>query len=399
MNREEQINKIEEFLTRGVENIYPDKEKLRSLLISGKKIKVYAGFDPTAPSLHLGHQALIKKLAKIQELGHQVIFLVGDFTAMIGDPTDKKAARKKLTKKEVLINLKNYKKQASRLLKFPAGKVMFNSVWLNKLGTSGLLDLASYFTAQNMLARDMFQERIKQEKPVYLHEFIYPVLQAYDSVAMDVDLEIGGNDQMFNMLCGRNLMKDLKDKEKFVLTTKLMTDSEGKKMGKTDGNAIFLSDSPGEMFGKVMSWDDSLIIIGLELFSQMPMAKINELENGMKDGSINPKDAKILLAKEIVLINYGKVASEKAEREFNSIFKEKNQPNDILEVKINEGEMSILDFLVKANLVSSKNEAKRALLQGGVKIDNQIQSIEKINATIKKGQVVQVGKRKFAKVV
>jgi len=264
---------IDEILTRGVENIYPSKEELKKVLMSGKKIKLYCGYDPTAKSLHIGNAISMNKLGQFQKLGHEVIFLIGDFTGMIGDPTDKSAARKKLTREEALENSKNYQKQASGYLKFDGEnpvKVLRNSEWSDKLSFKDLIEVSSNFTAQQMFQRDMFQERIKNEKPIYLHEFLYPLAQAYDSVVLDVDLEVGGNDQMFNMMCGRDLMKAVKNKEKFVLTMKLLADESGKKMGKTEGNVVNLDETPENMFGQVMAWSDGLIAPGFELCTNIP---------------------------------------------------------------------------------------------------------------------------------
>ena len=230
--------KIEELLTRGVENVFPTREFLEKELKSGRRLTLYTGYDPTAPTLHIGHGITMMKLRQFQDLGHKVIMLIGDFTGMIGDPTDKGAARKKLTHAEVLENCQEYQKQASAILNFvgenPA-ELKYNSEWLGKLNLSDLLDLTAHFTVDRLMERDMFEKRKEEGKPIYLHEFLYPVMQAYDSVAMEVDGEVGGNDQTFNMLAGRDLMKDLQGKEKFVLTMKLLVDSTGKKMGKSEG--------------------------------------------------------------------------------------------------------------------------------------------------------------------
>src|SRR5258708_32925950 len=255
------MDKTDEVLTRGVAQILPTKEGL-SELMSKRKITLYQGFDPTAPSLHVGHFIGIRKLAQFQKLGHKVIFLIGDFTGIIGEPTDKSAARKRQTKEEVLENLKDYKKEVEKVIDFTgpnAAEVRFNSKWLAKLTFEDLIEISSHFTVQQMIERDMFQERIKDEKPIYLHEFFYPLMQGYDSVAMDVDLEIGGNDQMFNMLAGRTLMREFKGKEKFVLACKLLTDASGKKMGKAEGNMITLAEKPETMFGQIISWTDGMI--------------------------------------------------------------------------------------------------------------------------------------------
>ncbi|HEY4494564.1 MAG TPA: tyrosine--tRNA ligase, partial [Candidatus Paceibacterota bacterium] len=246
--------KIDEFLKRGVENIFPNKDFLKARLIKGERMTFYLGIDPTGPSIHLGHLIPLKKLSELQKLGHNIILLIGDFTAMIGDPTDKTSARKKLTREEILKNCEGYKKQVSKIISFSGSNkatLRFNSEWLSKLTFSELLDIASHITYAQTVKRSMFQQRIEEGKDLFLHEFMYPMMQGYDSVAMDVDGEIGGNDQTFNMLMGRDLMKSLKNKEKFVLATKLLTDSEGKKMGKTEGNMISLDQTAENMFGKV----------------------------------------------------------------------------------------------------------------------------------------------------
>ncbi|MBU1176836.1 MAG: tyrosine--tRNA ligase [Patescibacteria group bacterium] len=398
MNQEQ---KIQEVLTRGVENIYPNKESFEKLLKSGKKIRLYCGFDPTAPSLHIGSAVQIRKLAQFQKLGHEVIFLIGDFTGMIGDPTDKSETRPILTREQLFKNSESYTKQAGRILDFSGenpAKIMYNSEWNDKLSFVDLIKLASNFTVQQLLVRDMFQERIKQNKPIYLHEFLYPLGQAYDSVAMDVDLEIGGNDQMFNMLCGRDLIKAVSNKEKFVLTTKLLTDPKGDKMGKTTGNMVVLDEKPNEMFGQIMSWTDGLIIPGLELCTDIPMEEINQIEQDIKEDKLNPRDAKAKLAKEIVSIHHSKKEAEQAEKEFEKVFKEKEKPADMEVYKVSESKVGIIDILFDSKLVSSKGEAKRLIEQGGVKVDDK--KIEDCNQkiAIKDKMVIQAGKRKFIQI-
>lgn len=392
-------NRIKEVLERGVEKIYPDQKSLEKILKSGKRIRLYCGYDPTAPSLHLGHAITLRKLAQFQRLGHEVIFLIGDFTAMIGDPTDKMAVRKKMTRKEVLANAKNYKKQASIILNFSGGnkaEIMYNSQWNDKLNFADLIELASNFTVQQMMARDMFQERIKNNRPIYLHEFLYPLTQSYDSVAMDVDMEIGGNDQTFNMLCGRELMRILKNKEKFVLTTKLLTDPTGKKMGKTEGNIINLDENPKEMYGKVMSWSDETILPGFELCTDTSLVELKKINEQIKT---SPRDLKAKLAKEIVSIHHSKEAAQKAEEEFNRVFKEKKIPSQVKSYKLNVKSWNILDLLVKTKLAPSKSEAKRLVEQKGVKIDKEIVDDWKKEIIIEKGMILQVGKRKFVKLI
>jgi len=394
--------KIEEVLSRGVEKIYPSFKDLEKIMLSGKRLRLYCGYDPTAPTLHIGHMVTLKKLAQFQTLGHEVIMLIGDFTGMIGDPTEKIGTRKKLSREEVLRNSKNYKKLTGKILKFSGlnpCRLLYNSKWLDSLSFTDLIKLASNFTVQQMIIRYMFQERIRKEKPIYLHEFLYPLAQAYDSVAMDVDLEIGGKDQAFNMLCGRDLMKVLKNKEKFVLATKLLITPEGKKMGKTEGNLIPMDENPKEMYGKIMSWPDSLITIGFELCTDLPMEEITEISNQIKKRRLNPREAKAKLAREIVTICRNKRAAQKAEEEFNRVFKEEKLPSRIPEIKIREKALNILDLLVKIELASSKSEAKRLILQKGVKINNQVQDDWQKIIEIKKGIVIQVGKRKFIRLI
>jgi tyrosyl-tRNA synthetase len=393
-----QENKIKEALTRGVENIYPSRQALEKKLNSGQKIRLYCGFDPTAPTLHIGNAIQIRKLAQFQELGHEVIFLIGDFTGMIGDPSDKTTTRKKMTREEVLKNAKNYKKQASKILKFSGknpAKILYNSQWNDKLSFVDLIELTSHFTVQQMLARDMFQKRVKQKKPIYLHEFLYPVAQSYDSVAMGVDLEVGGNDQTFNMLCGRDLIKAVKGKEKFVLTTKLLVDPSGQKMGKTEGKMVSLDTWPAEMFGQIMSWSDEVIGLGLELCTDLPMEEVNQINQQIKQGKINPRDAKAKLAREIVAIHHSQKAALEAEKEFNRVFKEKEKPSQMSTFKLTAKKYSILDLLTQTKLAPSKSEAKRLIEQGGVKIDKQVIKNWQKEIAVKDGLIIQVGKRKF----
>ncbi len=387
--------KIEEVLTRGVENIYPNRQALEAILRSGKKLRIYCGIDPTG-KLHFGHLVVLKKLRQFQDLGHEIIVLIGDFTATIGDPTGKHTARKVLTREQVLAYAKNYKKQIRKILDFDKSNVRFlhNEEWTNKLKPIDMLAIASKFTVARLLERDMFQRRIKTGRDIHVHEFLYPIFQAYDAVTMDVDMQIGGNDQTFNMLAGRTLMKRMKNKETFVLTTKLLVDPTGKKMGKTEGNIISLDESPKEMYGGIMSWPDTLISLGFELLTRIPMAEIDKL---MKSNA-NPKDIKARLAREVVTMHYSKKAAQEAEKEFKRIFKEKKLPTKIPEIKIKKKKLNILDLLVKTKLASSKAEAKRLILQKGIKINSKAQKDWKAIIEIKKGLIVQKGKRHFAKI-
>jgi tyrosyl-tRNA synthetase len=391
-------NKQEELLTRGVAALYPTKEFLESKLSRGEKLTIYLGIDPTGPTLHLGNAIPLKKLGEFQKMGHKVILLMGDFTAMIGDPTDKSATRKQLTHKEVLSNLKKYKKQASTLLSFSGknpAQFKFNSKWLGKMSFADGLKLASNMTVSQMIERDMFQKRNKEGKPIYIHEFMYPLMQGYDSVAMNVDGEIGGNDQTFNMLCGRDLMKTLKNKEKFVLTMKLLEDNSGKKMGKTEDNMVALSDSAEDMYGKIMSWSDGLIIPAFELCTYIPMM---ELENIAKDiaGGSNPRDLKMHLAKEITTIYHGDKKAKAAEANFIATFSNKEIPKDVPEIKTTKDSL-LVDVLLKHKLVSSKSEFRRLVDEHAI---TNLDKNEKVTSHIVQVQsgVYRIGKKRFCKI-
>ncbi|MFC1612243.1 tyrosine--tRNA ligase [Patescibacteria group bacterium] len=388
------MDKIKELLTRGVENVYPTKDFLEKKLKSGKKLTIYTGYDPTAPTLHIGHGITMLKLRQFQDLGHKVIMLIGDFTGMIGDPTDKAEARKQLTRKQVLENCKQYVGQASAILDFKGQnkvEVKYNSEWLGKMNFGDVLELTSHFTVPRLLERDMFQDRLKKKETIYLHEFMYPVMQGYDSVVMDVDGEVGGNDQTFNMLAGRTLMKELKNKEKFVLTMKLLTDSAGKKMGKSEGNMIAFSDSAEEMFGKVMSWSDDKIKFGFELCTQ-----VLDWEEKEKQAKKNPRDSKLELAYEIVKTFLGKSLAEKGKKHFESVIVKKDAPENIESYKL-KSKKGIIDVMLDSGLVSSKGEARRAIEQGGVSFDGK--KVGSIDFKITKSGVLKKGKRHFRKIV
>ena len=385
--------KIEELLSRGVENIYPKKEFLEARLKSGKQLTLYTGYDPTAPTLHIGHGITMLKLRQFQDLGHKVIMLIGDFTGMIGDPTDKTSARQKLTRKQVLENCKNYQKQAASILNFKGSNkvdIKYNSKWLAKMNMEKMLDLSSNITVDQLLQRDMFEKRRVEGKPIFLHEFLYPLMQGYDSVAMDVDGEIGGNDQTFNMLVGRDLQKIYNSKEKFVLTTKLLVDAGGKKMGKTEGNMVAFSDTPEDMFGKVMSWTDGMIANGFELCTTLSMTDINKMQAEIQ----NPRDQKLKLAYEVVKTFLGEKLAQKAQENFIKTFSKKETPDEIAELK--PSAMDILTVLVESKICTSKSESRRVVEQGGVKINDK--KVESIDAQVKSGDIVQKGSRFFVKI-
>lgn len=392
-------NKIEEVLSRGIETIFPNKDFLKNKLIKGEKLTLYLGVDPTGPTLHLGHAIPLKKLGDFQKLGHQIILLIGDFTAMIGDPSDKSAARKKLTKEQVLENCKEYKKQASSFISFEGenpAQLKFNSEWLAKMNFGDVLELSSLMTVEQMLKRDMFERRMKDNKPIYIHEFMYPLMQGYDSVAMNVDGEVGGNDQTFNMLTGRDLMKTLKNKEKFVIATKLLVDSSGKKMGKTEGNMVSLDQTPEEMFGKVMSWSDNLILPGFEIATNVSMEEIVEIKKQLDSGA-NPKDLKARLAKEIVSIIHSKESAEKAHNSFENAFSKGELPDDIKELEIEAGS-SLRDVLVKDGIVSSNSDWKRLIDGNSISYVDSGEIIKDIQIKTEKDITLRIGKRRFVKI-
>jgi len=394
--------KIQEVLNRGVETIYPDRETLEKLLLSGKRIRLYGGFDPSASSMHIGNAILINKLSQFQDLGHEVIFLIGDFTGMIGDPTDKAATRKKLTREEVLSNAINFKKQASVFLKFDGENpalIKYNSEWSDKLTFKDLIELTSNFTVQQMLQRDMFQQRLKNEKPIHLHEFLYPLAQGYDSVAMDVDLEIGGNDQMFNMMAGRHLMSSLGMRDKSVLTLKLLADDKGKKMGKSEGNAVFLDLEAKDVYGRVMTWNDDVIPTAFELCTKISMEEVKEIQKQLKEDKINPRDLKMKLSFELVKIIHGDESAKEAENYFISTFQKKEVPDEVESLKLEIKNINIIDLLLEVGFVSSKGEARRLITQNGIKIDGVV--VNKAETMVELGEkeiLLQKGKRFFVKV-
>ncbi len=385
---------IEQLLTRGVENVYPSKEALKNVLATDKKLKIYYGIDPTG-QLHLGHAIQLKKLRQFQDMNHEIVILIGDFTARIGDPTDKLATRQQLSREQVEQNAKNYKQLIGKIMDMDRENIQFvyNAEWNNALKPEDLLNIASNFTVSQLLERDMYQQRLKSNKEIYLHEFLYPMFQAYDSVAMDVDMEIGGNDQTFNMLAGRTLVKRMKDKEKFVLTTKLLTDPTGKKMGKTEGNIIPLDASANEMFGGVMSWPDEIIISGFELLTEVPENEIEQMKTEMPD-KLNPRDAKIRLAKEIVTCFWGSDEAEKAEKYFVETFSKGETPADVKKFKPQNYDIS--SILVESGLVESRSEARRVIEQGGVKLNGEV--VRDFDAQVNPGAVLQKGKIFFLEI-
>lgn len=389
------MDKIEEVLTRGVAKIFPTKQALEKILLSGRKIRLYQGFDPSMPNLHLGNMVGVLKLRQFQDLGHEVIFLVGDFTGMIGDPTDKSSTRPKLTREQVRKNCQNWQKQAGKVLRFSGknpAKFLFNSDWLDKITFKELIEITSNFTVQQMIARDFFQKRLKEKRPIFLHEFLYPVAQATDSVKMDVDLEIGGDDQTFNMLCGRTLIKVLKNKEKYILSTKLLVDKLGNKVGKTTGNALFLNASPADLYGGIMSFPDEVISLAFELLTLIPLHLIKEAVKAQ------PMEAKKQLAFEIVKIHHSEKAAFAAQKEFERTFQKRQAPTSIPVFQTTKKKIGLADLLTESKMASSKSEAKRLILQGAVEIGESIVRDPQVFVELKQRLIIRAGKRKFIRI-
>ncbi len=387
---------IERILEKGVEQILPSKENFKELLESGKQIKMYQGFDPTAPTLHIGHTALLHKLEDFRKLGHKVYIVIGDFTARIGDP-DKKSTRKPLTKEEVESNMKVYRAQIGKILdidnKENPVEFRYNSEWLEKLNFADILHLTSKYTVQQLLKREMFQLRLKEDRPIYLHEFMYPIMQGYDCVMLDVDLELGGNDQLFNMLAGRYLMNVLKGKEKYVMTGKLLETQDGSKMGKTTGNMIRMDDTPEDIYGKVMAFSDDMILKGFEILTFSTMPELEEYKERLESGE-NP----MILKKELAFMITSEITTKeealKAQNFFESVFQNKDQETEIPENVISKKEIPLNELLVEIKFASSKAQAKRLVEQGAVKINSEkvSQYNQVLNIDNDQSLILKVGK-------
>ena len=390
--------KIQRSLSKNVEQILPDKEKL-AVLMSKRKIRLYNGIDPTGTKLHLGHSIPLRKLQEFADLGHEAIIVVGTGTVLAGDPSLRDKARPKITQKEIKDNIKTWKKQASKVLDFSKVKIKYNGDWLTKLKLAEILNIASNISAVQLFQRDMFQKRLEKGGTVWMNEVLYPILQGYDSVYMDVDLEIGGTDQVFNMLVGRDLMQKMKSKEKFVMTLPMILGTDGKPMSKSSGNCIWLDDEPNEMYGKIMSIPDEIIIPYFKTLTDIPEEKIFEYEENIKNGTVNPVELKKKLAIKIVEMYHGKKSSLNASEEFNRIFCQNEMPSEMPKIEIKEEKINILELLVKTKITLSKAEARRLIEQGGVKINGEIQNDWKKEIKTEKEMIIQAGKRKFVKII
>jgi len=390
-------------IKRGVVEILPEDELLKKLAYSYEKtlpLKIKVGFDPTAPDIHLGHTVLLEKMRQFQELGHEVIFIIGDFTGTIGDPTGKSEIRKPLTREEVLKNAETYKKQAFKVLDPEKTKVVFNSDWMGKMTATDMIRLAAKHTVARMMERDDFNKRFKSNQPIGIHEFLYPLIQGYDSVVLEADVELGGTDQRFNMLVGRELQKEDGRNPQIVIMLPLLEGLDGvNKMSKSLGNYIGITDSPKEMFGKIMSVTDDLMLRYYELLSHISVDELKALKEGIKDGSVHPMDAKKALAREIVERYYDSETAKSAQEEFENIFKNKGLPDDIPVFQLeDDNEIWLPGVMKEAGLVQSTGEGIRLIKQGGVSVDSEKWS-EPNNKIAAGAYLLKVGKRKFLKIV
>lgn len=391
--------KIKELLTRGVKDVI-EQAHLEKRLRAGEKLRVKFGIDPTGPVLHLGHSVVLRLLRRFQELGHTVIFLVGDFTATIGDPTGRIESRPPLSEKEISQNMKTYTKQAGLVLDMKKVEVRHNSEWYGKMSVWKLLQLMNKVTAAQVGARRDFRKRLAADEDFSFTEFSYPILQGYDSVMLRADVEVGGTDQLFNMLMGRRIQKRHKQKPQDVVTAELLEGLDGvQKMSKTAGNYIALKDTPNNMYGKTMLVSDSLIFRYFELCTDAPMTEIVEMKKKMKKGA-NPRDFKAKLAHTLVSAYHSKAAADRAERHFVKLFKEHKAPEKMKVVKVKKTKWNIVDLLVHAKLAASKSDARRLLEQGGIKIDSHTLEGSDVEVLVtKKGHTLQRGKRHFVRIV
>ncbi|OGG01828.1 tyrosine--tRNA ligase [Candidatus Gottesmanbacteria bacterium RBG_16_52_11] len=392
------MDAIDTLLSRGVDSVYPSREELAKVLRAGKKLTLYQGFDPTGTQLHIGHAVAIRKLRQFQDLGHRVIFLIGDGTGQAGDPSGKSTSRDKFyTREELRANARDYVRQAGQIVRFKGDnpvEIRYNSDWLNKLTLVDILGIAQHFSVQQLIERDMYRERMKREESINLREFLYPLLQGYDSVAMKVDLELGGTDQTFNMLAGRTLVKAMLGKEKFVMTVPLLTDARGTKIGKTEGNVIAITDPPGELYAKIMNLGDDAIINCFMLLTDLREDDIRTMEGEMQ-GGINPMQYKKKLAFELTRTFHDAAAAGRAETEFESVHQKGGLPAEAGYVfESRERSADPVEILVGSGATASRSEAKRLIDQNAVETGGVILKAG-TPLRIGKGVIIKVGKKKF----
>lgn len=373
------------------------RKKLERAVATNTPLRVKLGLDPSAPDIHLGHTVVLRKLKQFQDLGHQIVLIIGDFTGRIGDPSGKSAARKPLTEEQVLENAKTYEDQIFKILDRDKTEVHFNSEWLGKMNFADVLTLAAKYTVARMLERDDFQKRYTEGRPISLHEFMYPLMQGYDSIATKADIEFGGTDQKFNLIVGRHLQNETGMEPQVVITMPILEGLDGvQKMSKSLGNYIGIDEEPTEMYGKAMSIPDELMARYFMLVTDMPREEQEQLAQGLKDGSVHPRDAKMMLAKTIVELYHGAAAAEAAEQEFVRVFQERDLPSEIEELAIDAGEVWLPQLLHAAGMVSSNSEGKRMIQQGSVRVNGE--KVMEENCTLQNDDVLQVGKRKYRRI-
>ena len=388
------MKQIEELLTRSVANIISNKNVLAGKLMSGKKLNIYLGIDPTSTKIHLGHAVVLRKLNQFALLGHNVTFLIGDFTALIGDTSDKTSERPALTIKEIEENFKTYKKQAEKILDFSKIKVRYNSEWLKKLNFEDILKLTQHFSVGDFAGRELIKKRLSDNKRVGLHEFLYPVMQGYDSYFMDTDLQLGGTDQTFNMQAGRTLIKDLRNKESFVLATAILEGIDGRKMSKSWGNAIWLDDKPNDIYAKTMAIKDELILNYFLLATNLSLEEIAKFEKRLKSKE-NPRDIKKELAFQIVKELYNDKSAQKAKEEFEKTVQNKEIPDDIPQLTFYD-KFTITEALMASGFIKSRSEAKRLIDQGAVELNGK--KVHNLEFEVEAG-ILKVGKKRFVKLM
>ncbi|MRG27387.1 tyrosine--tRNA ligase [Laceyella tengchongensis] len=403
-----ELEKQLKIIQRGAAEILPAEgliAKLRRSIETGEPLKVKLGLDPTAPDLHIGHTVVFNKLRDFQKLGHIVQLVIGDFTAQIGDPTGKSETRKQLTEAEVKENAKTYTEQLFKVLDPDKTEIHFNSSWLSPLTFADVTFLASKCTVARMLERDDFSKRYQSGQAISIHEFFYPLMQGYDSVALKSDIELGGTDQTFNLLMGRQLQKEYAQEEQVILTMPLLEGLDGvKKMSKSLGNYIGVDEEPNNMYGKAMSIPDELMVKYFELATDLSLEELEELKQGLADGTIHPRDAKMRLGRTLVRMYHGEQAAQEAEHHFKTVFQQRDLPDDMPEVQVNaadleDGRMWIVALLSKLGLVATNGEGRRMIQQGGVRINQEKVTDPQAKVEVQDGMVVQVGRRKFAKVI
>lgn len=405
--QQQEVERQLSIIRRGVAEIVPEEElraKLERSLVTGKPLKVKLGLDPSAPDIHVGHTVVLQKLRQFQELGHTIQLLIGDFTGRIGDPTGKSETRKQLTEEQVKANAQSYVEQFGKVLDTSRVEVVYNSTWLSKMSFADVIELAAKTTVARMLERDDFEKRYNNGQPISIHEFFYPLMQGYDSVALGTDVELGGTDQKFNLLMGRQLQKEYGQEQQVIITMPLLEGLDGvQKMSKSLGNYIGVSEPPNEIYGKSMSIPDELMLKYFELATDLSNEELEALRAGLADGTVHPRDAKMRLAKTFVRMYHGEQAAEEAEQHFITVFQQRALPTDIPEVEVQgslleNGQANIVNLLTECKLVESKGEARRMIQQGAVKVNEEKVTDFNTLLNVADGMVLQVGKRKFAKV-